>query len=246
MSNASLPVATVQSNPDRRFFGRRKGKSISPSGYACLDRFDKIIFNDASLILHEAAQALSKKTYRAVILEIGFGSGDFLYDQAINHPDILFIGCELYLNGVVQFLQRLERRNPNNILIFNNDALHLLKSEIDLQFTKIYLLFPDPWTKKRHRKRRFLQNDTVALFANRLTEGGAFHFATDVKDYAEWGLIKLNQIENLALSSHPIHTPFYERVVTKYQSKSFDKQHDRYFLIYHKISDNCPGTNLLP
>lgn len=131
--------------------------------------------------------------HAARILEIGFGMGDSLLQMAAAHPDIDYIGIEVHQPGVGALFRGLEERDINNVKVFSEDALTILKQNIaDNSLSKIHIYFPDPWPKKRHHKRRIIQPHTVELFVSKLMEGGELHLATDWQPYAEHMLEVLN------------------------------------------------------
>lgn len=119
------------------------------------------------------------------ILEIGFGMGHSLLAMAKQFPESDFIGIEVHLPGIGALLAEIEKQSLNNIRIFNEDALLVLKQCIpDASLDKILIFFPDPWPKRRHHKRRLIQNETIKLIQQKLKSGGILHLATDWEDYA--------------------------------------------------------------
>lgn len=122
----------------------------------------------------------------AVWLEIGFGGGEHLAAQARAHPDVGLIGVEPFINGVARLLSLIEAEGLGNIRIFTDDARLLLPLLPDQSLEKIFILFPDPWPKKRHHKRRIVNRQTVAEFARLLAPAGELRLATDDPDYARW------------------------------------------------------------
>lgn len=119
------------------------------------------------------------------IVEIGFGMGDTLVELATRHPENNYLGIEVYRPGIGSLLQKIRRRNLENIRIVAGDALEVVRGSLaDESLDAIYLFFPDPWPKKRHHKRRIVQADSVALLAGKLKPGGILHLATDWEDYA--------------------------------------------------------------
>ena len=121
-----------------------------------------------------------------LVLEIGFGNGEQLLHAAEVEPDRDFIGVEVHRPGVGRLLNALANADVRNVRLYHHDAVEVLQREIapsSLDEVRIY--FPDPWPKKRHRKRRLIQPDFVALLASRVVAGGRLHLATDWADYAE-------------------------------------------------------------
>ena len=121
-------------------------------------------------------------------LEIGFGGGEHILARARENPDVGLIGCEPFLNGIATLVLTLEADRLQNVRIWPDDALVLLDAAPPNAFDRIYLLYPDPWPKRRHNKRRFVNDATVAVLAKVLKSGGQVRFATDIDDYAGWTL----------------------------------------------------------
>ncbi len=120
----------------------------------------------------------------AVWLEIGFGGGEHLAAQARAHPGIGFLGVEPFVNGVARMLARIEAEGLANVRLLMDDARLLLPALPEGSIERIFLLFPDPWPKKRHHKRRIVNPSTIREFARILAPGGELRLATDDRDYA--------------------------------------------------------------
>lgn len=125
---------------------------------------------------------------RAVWLEIGFGAGEHLAEQAAAHPEVGLIGCEVFVNGIASLLREIEQRRLANLRIYQDDARGLIEVLPEASLTRCFLLFPDPWPKTRHGKRRFIQPATLDRLARVLADGAEFRFATDDPAYLRWTL----------------------------------------------------------
>ena len=161
-----------------KFYGRRKGKSLRIARQAALDNNlpqISIAVDDKPIDLRNLFSGSKEQHW----LEIGFGNGEVIAAYAARHPDIGFIGAEPFINGQSYLLQAIEQHSIQNIRIFPDDARLLLHRLPDQSFDKIFLLFSDPWPKTSHKKRRFLQPETLDHFARLLKPGGEFRFATD-------------------------------------------------------------------
>jgi tRNA (guanine-N7-)-methyltransferase len=159
----------------------------------------------------------------AVWLEIGFGSGEHLAEQARRHPDIGFIGSEVFVNGVAALLHHIERLQLTNVRIFDDDARLLLTVLPEASITRMFLLFPDPWPKARHAKRRFVGPTNLANLARLLADGGELCIATDDAAYARWTLQHLvGQTEFLwpVRSARDWRNPPGDWIETRYQRKA--------------------------
>ena len=122
-----------------------------------------------------------------LVLDIGFGDGDALAEIAAAHPERNYLGVEVYRTGTGRLLRRIESDGLTNLRVLLADASELLREGLaPASLAGVQLFFPDPWTKKRHHKRRIVQADWLAQVADRLQPGGFLHMATDWADYAEW------------------------------------------------------------
>lgn len=187
-----------------------------------------ITYNENSVLdfstLFSDAESQSKTLAqpKPVWLEIGFGNGDALVDMASRYPDTNFIGVEVHEPGVGQALMGIESMSLSNARIVQHDAMEVLANMIpDSSLERVLLFFPDPWRKKRHFKRRIVQTEFIELVADKLSDGGILHCATDWEDYAYWMVEKIgacerlhNQSENGDFSVKPewrTHTRFEKR-----------------------------------
>jgi tRNA (guanine-N7-)-methyltransferase len=127
----------------------------------------------------------------SVRMEIGFGAGEHLARQALANPDVGFIGAEVFLNGVASLLRHIRELNLRNVRIFNEDVRFLLPHLPDASFERISLLFPDPWPKARHAKRRFVGPENLREMERLIVPGGEFRVASDHPVYIDWALLHL-------------------------------------------------------
>jgi tRNA (guanine-N7-)-methyltransferase len=123
---------------------------------------------------------------RALWLEIGFGAGEHLASQAAAHPEVGIIGCEPYRNGIARLLSDIEAQGLENIRLFTDHAADLVACLPEASLERVFLLFPDPWPKRRHHKRRIVQEDFLGHLARAMADGGEFRVATDHPGYCQW------------------------------------------------------------
>lgn len=181
--------------PERRFFGRRKGPAFSQRQQGLMDTLLPRISVNVSE--NESEQLETSDVFgcdkREVWLEIGFGKGEHLAWQAQANPDVGLIGCEPYLNGVVGLLTHIEENEIDNIRVYGDDARHVIWSLPDASVDRIFLIHPDPWPKKRHARRRFVNPDNLNDLARILKDGGEFRVGTDHPIYREWTALQMSQ-----------------------------------------------------
>lgn len=132
-------------------------------------------------------------TVREVWLEIGFGGGEHLLARARENPDIGFIGCEPFVNGMAKLLAGVEEHGLANLRVWDDDAALVLPRLPDASIGRVFVLYPDPWPKRRHRKRRFIGEENLAALARVMRPGAELRFATDIDDYAAWALARVDR-----------------------------------------------------
>lgn len=170
------------------FFGRRKGHRLRRRQAELVDQALPRLAIDLATPAPRSLAALFPGKTDSVRLEIGFGGGEHLLAEGRANPDTGFIGCEPYLNGLAKILARLEAAPADNLRLFAGDAAELLAWLPAASLQRIDLIHPDPWPKRRHWKRRFVQQATIASMARTLQHGGEFRFVSDIDDYAAWTL----------------------------------------------------------
>lgn len=128
---------------------------------------------------------------REVWLEIGFGAGEHLFWQAQNHPEIGIIGVEPYVAGMAKLLAKLAPEGGGNIRLYSEDAREVIAALPDASLSRAFILFPDPWPKTRHHKRRFIQMEILDQLARLMKKGAELRFGTDDAGYRDWALERL-------------------------------------------------------
>jgi tRNA (guanine-N7-)-methyltransferase len=166
-----------------RSYGRRKGRPLSARKEHLLKELLPQFRPDLEANPPNDLRELFQVPVAQVWLEIGFGSGEHLLWQAQHHRNVGFIGCEPFINGVASLLGEIETRGLKTILIHDGDAREVLGWLPDRSIGRMFILFPDPWPKKRQIKRRLLSSDTVKELARVLEPGGELRFASDDADY---------------------------------------------------------------
>ncbi len=175
----------------RAFFGRRKGHALKPRQAALFDTLLPRIVLDLAKPAPADLRALFDKPLGDVRLEIGFGGAEHLIAQAQSCAHTAFIGSDAFINSVAKALAGIEEHKLSNIRLHFGDASELLDWLPAGALTRIDLLYPDPWPKRRHWKRRFIQDDSLKRLARILKSGGELRFATDIADYAVYALARV-------------------------------------------------------
>ena len=164
-----------------RSFGRRRGRKFNARQQRLLD---EMLPRLRLPLVAPASEASLFGTAREVWLEIGFGGGEHLVAQASANQHVTFIGCEPFLDGVVKVLTQIEERGLQNIRLHDDDARDVLRWLPARSVSRAFVLFPDPWPKTRHRKRRLVSGPTLELLARVMRPGAELRVATDIGDYA--------------------------------------------------------------
>ena len=174
-----------------------------------------------------------------IFLEIGFGSGEIIFKEAKKNPNNIYIGIEYYRRGVAQLLKKIEDYNLKNIKIFHGDAHEFLKNFSGIFFDEVWLFFPDPWPKKRHEKRRFIQKESINKLYEVIKPKGNLYISSDHKSYISWTLILFNQndkFEWLAENHLDWENPHAGYHGSRYEVKSLKKNRMPYFLKFKKLN----------
>jgi tRNA (guanine-N7-)-methyltransferase len=182
-------------------------------------------------------RALFPAAVGEVRLEVGCGAGEHLVNQAARFPDAGFIGVEPFEEGLGKTVAAIDAAGCRNVRLFDDDAAMLLDWLPPDSLSRIDLLYPDPWPKRRHWKRRFVQDATVAQLARILRPGGEFRFVTDIDDYAAWTLVHLLRSPDFAWTAQCAddwRKPWPGFSGTRYQAKAIRAQRAPCFLIFRR------------
>jgi tRNA (guanine-N7-)-methyltransferase len=218
------------------FFGRRKGHPLRARQ---ANLFETLL---PQLALDVAGQpgepaALFPVPVGNIRIEIGFGGGEHLIRQAEAHPGTGFIGCEPFVNGMAKALAAIDEKKIANIRLHHGDAIDLLDWLPAGSIARVDLLYPDPWPKRRHWKRRFVNEDNIAKLARVLRAGGEFRFASDWANYAEWTLARLMRSPDFAWTAERAddwRTPWAGFGGTRYEAKAIREGRAPCYLIFRR------------
>lgn len=170
------------------FFGRRRGKALRTGQAQALQRCLRQFALDLDTPAPDNLNDLFSGPVQEVRLEIGFGGGEHLLHQLKYQTDCGFIGVEPFVNGMAKLASALGNNLPQNLRLHDDDAIQLLDWLPDGTIACIDLLYPDPWPKKKHWKRRFVSPVNLDRFARVMKPGGVFRFASDIETYVNWTL----------------------------------------------------------
>jgi tRNA (guanine-N7-)-methyltransferase len=176
--------------PQRRHevFGRRRGRPLRPGQKSLIDELLPRLAINLPASGHLDIAALFGNARPSIWLEIGFGGGEHLAQLAEQHPQTGFIGCEVFENGIVKLLGQIERRRLDNIRIFADDARLIMAALSPASVDRAFILFPDPWPKRRQHKRRIVSRATLDALAEIMSDNAELRLATDDRDYLCWML----------------------------------------------------------
>jgi tRNA (guanine-N7-)-methyltransferase len=211
-----------RSRSTEAFFGRRRGKTVTPLQAAALESGLRLFRLDLAEPAPADLKTLFSGPVSEVRLEIGFGGGEHLLHEAAAHPVTGFIGVEPFVNSMAKLMAALAEKPLPNLRVFDDDATRLLDWLPPASLAGIDLLYPDPWPKKKHWKRRFVSAVNLDRFARVLNSGGTFRFASDIDTYVNWTLAACEAHGSFRLASEATewHTPFEGWPGTRYEAKA--------------------------
>jgi tRNA (guanine-N7-)-methyltransferase len=222
----------------RAFFGRRKGHKLRKRQAELLDTLLPRLAIDVAHPAPAALRELFPVPVGDVALEVGFGGGENLVAQAVARPHTGFIGVEPFVNGMAKALAAIETAGLRNIRLHFDDAANLIAWLPDASLARIDLIHPDPWPKRRHWKRRFVQDATIGQFARILRRGGDVRFVTDIADYAAWTLrhfIRWADFEWTAERADDWRNAWPDFAGTRYHAKAARALRPPCFLIFRRV-----------
>jgi tRNA (guanine-N7-)-methyltransferase len=175
----------------RAFFGRRKGHTLKPRQSALFETLLPRVALDLTKPSPSDLNSLFSPAAARVRLEIGFGAAEHLLAQAAGEPQTGFIGADAFVNAIAKALAGIEANKLANVRLHFVDASELIDWLPPASLARIDLLYPDPWPKRRHWKRRFIQDEMLKRLARVLQSGGELRFATDIPNYADYALMRI-------------------------------------------------------
>jgi tRNA (guanine-N7-)-methyltransferase len=222
----------------RAFFGRRKGHRLRKKQAQLMETLLPHLAIDVARPAPADLTTLFPLPVTDVAIEIGFGGGENLIAQAVAKQRTGFIGVEPFVNGMAKALAAIETAALRNIRLHFDDVASLIAWLPAASLTRIELIHPDPWPKRRHWKRRFVQDATVAQFARTLRRGGDVRFVTDVADYAAWTLrhfIRSADFEWTAQRADDWRKAWPDFAGTRYHAKATRERRPPCFLVFRRM-----------
>ena len=230
------------SQAQRAFFGRRKGHKLRAHQADLIARLLPQLVLDIAGPPVSDLTSLFGTSVDKVRLEIGFGGGEHLIAEARAHPNVGFIGCEPYVNGMAKILTLIETNDVRNIRLFAGDASELLAWLPARSLERIDLIHPDPWPKRRHWKRRFVQDTTIAAMTRALKANGEFRFVSDISDYCAWTLWHFARSADFTWTAERAsdwREPWPDYTMTRYGRKAEREGRTAAYLIFGKTGKSC-------
>lgn len=221
----------MENRKNRTIYGRRQARPIKEAQKHLLE----IVFNTVKI----SPSNLPATFPNEVIFEVGFGSGENLAHQAKKYPNALCIGCEPFINGIVALLGKIINEHLSNICIFDDDATLLLQALPNHCISKAFILFPDPWPKKRHHRRRVVSMENILLTHKKMQKNGILTIATDHPGYLEW-IVEITKQEKFRSHFLPMNAiedsrPSEDEIpITRYEKKALENRPGT-FLIFKAI-----------
>ncbi len=224
-------------NNKRNLYGRRRGPKLR--GNRAVMMRERL--SDYAAMPDGTGQKINLKSLPCIVeelwLEIGFGAGEHVAAQALANPSVGFLACEHYLNGVSSCLAHLEKNEIKNVKLHNGDARDLMDQMPNASISKIFLLYPDPWPKARHHKRRFINPDNLDAFARIMRGGAVLRVASDIPDYIQWTLDHLAERTEFSLLGDPesgFREPWADWPGTRYEAKALREGRTPAYLTFER------------
>lgn len=226
--------------PWRNFYGRFKGKGLRKSQEAYLDEdLAKLSPGPVDWEVNPEREPLDLQALfggREVWLEVGFGGGEHMVHQAALHPEVGIIGCEPFINGVAMLLGKIRKAGVENVAVHPGDVRDLFDVLPDASISRAFLLYPDPWPKKKHHRRRFVMPEYLEPLARVMKPGAIFRVATDIPDYVRQTLeqVPCHGFDWLAERPADWREPWDDWISTRYEQKALRERRVPHYLTFRR------------
>ena len=237
-------MTTSNKHPDapwRNFYGRVRGKTLRPSQVEYIEEdLGALSPGPVDWDVNPERTPLDLKARfgdRPVWLEIGFGGGEHLVHQAVTYPDVAIIGCEPFMNAVAMLLGKLREAGCENVSVHPGDVRNLFDVLPEASLDKAFLLYPDPWPKKKHHRRRFGTQEHLAPLHRALKPGAEFRVATDIPDYVRQSLVEVPKAGFAWEAEAPEdwRRPWSDWHSTRYEQKALREGRVPHYLTFRKL-----------
>lgn len=232
---------TSPTRPHRNFYGRLKGKTLKRSQKAWLDE-DLAALSPGPVSWEENPQRQPLDPARLfggrpVWLEVGFGGGEHMVHQAAAHPEVGIIGAEPYINGVAMLLGKIRRAGLENLAVHPGDARDLMDVLPEASISRAFLLYPDPWPKTRHHRRRFVTPEHLRPLARAMRPGAILRVATDIPGYVRQTLQEVPRagFDWLAEGPRDWREPWEDWLPTRYETKALREGRVPHYLTFRRV-----------
>jgi tRNA (guanine-N7-)-methyltransferase len=215
----------------RRLWGRAKGKPLSPYQSGLVET--KL----SGISVDTESPLAGLESYKSISMEVGFGGGEHLLHRAAENPDTVFIGVEPFLNGIAKVLAGIYRSNIKNIRLHHGDLWQILENLPENSLDHIDILYPDPWPKARHYKRRLIQEDLISEFHRTLKPACELHFASDIPSYIDWALVRILKHGEFSWNAEACAdwaTPYEGWLGTRYEAKAYREGRTPHYFRFNK------------
>lgn len=216
------------------FFGRRQGKPLRPGKYERLAR----LLPELRILPGTDPRGAFPRPVAEIRLEVGFGGGEHLAAAARAHPETGFIGCEAYRNGLAKLIAVIDDEGLRNVRLWDDDAADFLAELPDRSIDRVDLLYPDPWPKRRQRKRRFVSDELFVVLSRIMRPGATFRFASDIDDYAGWTLARALRSRDFTWEARrpdDWRKPWAGWPGTRYEAKAVREGRRPSYLIFRRV-----------
>ncbi|WP_371056648.1 tRNA (guanosine(46)-N(7))-methyltransferase TrmB [Rhodosalinus sp. K401] len=226
--------------PWRNFYGRIRGKGLRESQRAYLEEdLDKLSPGPVGWHENPGRRPLDLDALfggAPVWLEVGFGGGEHMIHQARAHPGVGILGCEPYVNGVAMLLGKIREAGVSNLRVHPGDVRDLFDVLPDASLDRVFVLYPDPWPKKKHHRRRFVTPEYLAPLARAMRPGAELRIATDIPDYVRQALQEVPRHGFAWLAGRPDdwRRPWADWMSTRYEQKALREGRVPHYLTFRR------------
>lgn len=229
---------TMTERYEGSFFGRRKGKPLSPSRTRLMDESMPELALDLTEPAPQDLRTLFAAPVESICLEVGFGGGEHLLHRARENPTVGFIGVEPFVTSLAKVVTTVVEEQIPNIRVYGDDAINVLDWLPEASIDLAYQLYPDPWPKKRHWKRRFINEQNLDRYARAIKPGCEFRFASDIDTYVDWALRHCRDhaaFDWQAEVDQDWKTPWANWPSTRYEAKAFREGRVPRYLTFKRV-----------